>query len=123
MNIDTLVQSIWSIREDLRGLAAQEKELKEKYTVLKNELLVQLDEQGVSGIKTTVARVHITESQVPKLIDWEAFCSYIADNDAFHLIQKRPAATAIKELANIQGYMPPGVDLITLRDISITTAR
>jgi len=123
MNIDTLVQHLWSIREDLRGLAAQEKELKEKYDMYKKELLLQLDDQGVSGIKTTVARVTITESQVAKLMDWGAFCDYIKAHNAFHLLQKRPAATAIKELTTIEGSPPPGVELLTLRDISLTTVR
>lgn len=123
MNIDTLVQTLWTIREDLRGLAAQEKEFKDRYDSVKKELLAQLDEQGVSGIKTSVARVSITESQVPKLLDWEAFCNYIKEHDAFHLLQKRPAATAIKELSTIEGATPPGVELLTIRDISLTTVR
>jgi len=121
MNIDTLVQELWSTREELRDLAVQEKALKAKYDTYKQELLIQLDEQGVSGLKTSVARVHISETQVARLNDWEAFCTYIKENDAFHLLQKRPAATAIKELTNIQGASPPGIELLTLRDISLTT--
>lgn len=123
MNIDTLIQEIWSIREDLRGLAEQEKELKAKYDTYKKELLLQLDEQGVSGAKTAVARVHITESQVAKVTDKELFWDYVLESQSFHLIHKHPAATAIKELITIQGEAPPGIEILTIRDISLTTNR
>lgn len=123
MNIDTLITKLWSIREDLRGLAAQEKEFKAQYETYKKELLFQLDEQGVSGAKSSMARVVITESQVAKVVDKDRFWEYVLDSQSFHLIHKHPAATAIKELTLIQGEAIPGVELLTLRDISLTTNR
>lgn len=123
MNIDTLISELWYIREDLRNLAKQEKTLKAQYNEVKNELLAKLDEQGVSGTKTSVARVHITESQVANVTDKDLFWEYVLDTQSFHLIHKHPAATAIKELVVIQGESVPGISLLTLRDISLTTAR
>lgn len=119
MHIDALVELLWKTREELRVLAEQEKELKTRYDLYKRELLFKLDEQGVSGLKTPVARITITESQVAKLTDWTAFTEYVLNNNAFHLLQKRPAANAIKELTTIQGSTPPGIELLTLRDISL----
>lgn len=123
MNIDTLISELWHLREDLRNLAKQEKELKAQYTEVKNELLAKLDEQGVSGTKTSVARVHITESQVANITDKDLFWDYVLETQSFHLIHKHPAATAIKELVIIQGESVPGISLLTLRDLSLTTVR
>ena len=123
MTIDILIQKLWSLREEKRELAQREKTINTDYELLKTELINLLDAQGVSGAKTPLARATISQSQVVKTTDWEAFCAYVKANDAFHLLQKRPAATACKELTTIEGTPPPGIELITLRDITLTTNR
>ncbi len=120
MSIDTLVQTLWDIREEKRELANKEKTLNAAYESAKQALMVLLDSQGVSGAKTSVARVSITESQVVQVEDWDSFYQYIKENDAFYLLQKRPASTAVKELNTLLGITTPGTNLITLKDISIT---
>lgn len=119
MDISALVEKLWTIREQLREISRREKELRDAYTETSASLIAQLDAMGVSSLKTPVARVSITESQVTKLADWDAFTRYIAENNAFYLLQKRPAANAIKELNTITGSTPPGIELLTLRDISL----
>jgi len=121
-NINTLVKKLWTLREQLRTLAKTEKELREAYNETSIALLSQLDTMGVDSLRTSVARVSITESQIAKLADWEAFTQYVLDNNAFHLLQKRPAANAIKELHTISGELPPGIDLIQIREISMRTS-
>ncbi len=123
MSIDTLVQTLWDIREEKRELSTKEKALNLAYETAKQELIELLNNQGVSGAKTSVARVSITESQVVQVEDWDQFYTYIKENDAFYLLQKRPASTACKELATINGVTAPGTTLITLKDLSITTVR
>lgn len=120
MSIDTLVQALWNIREKKRELANEEKRLNLAYETAKQELMSLLETQGVSGAITSVARVNITESQVVQVEDWDGFYQYIKENDAFYLLQKRPASTAIKELNTLLGVNPPGTKMITLKDISIT---
>src|SRR5690606_5322899 len=120
---ETLITELWTLRESKRELSQQEKALNERYNTLKQELIHQLDEQGVSGAKAARARVVITESQVVQTQDWDAFCAYIRENNAFHLLQKKPSATACKELSSIEGTPPPGISFLTLRDISLTTVR
>lgn len=119
MDISALVEKLWTIREQLREIARQEKDLRDAYNETSAALITQLDTMGVSSLKTPVARISITESQVAKLADWDAFTQYVKENDAFYLLQKRPAANAIKELNNITGSTPPGIELLTLRDISM----
>ena len=121
MSIDTLVQTLWELREQKRELAIQEKALNLAYESIKQELMGLLETQGVSGAKTSVARVNFTESQVVQVQDWDAFYSYIKENDAFYLLQKRPASTACKELNTLLGVPTPGTTMITLKDLSITT--
>lgn len=121
-DISVLVEKLWTLREQLRTLAKTEKELREAYNETSIALLSQLDTMGVDSLRTSVARVSITESQIAKLANWETFTQYVLDNNAFHLLQKRPAANAIKELHTISGELPPGIDLIQIREISMRTS-
>lgn len=123
MSIDTLVQTLWDLREEKRELANKEKAINLAYDTAKQELMALLDSQGVSGAKTSVARVSITESQVVQVEDWDSFYQYIKDNDAFYLLQKRPASTAVKELNTLNGMPTPGTNVIILKDISLTSVR
>lgn len=119
MNLETLIDQLWAIRNERNQLAQQDKDLAQQYNTLKQELIQRLDHEGVNGLKTTKARVTITESEVVSPTDWDAFYDYIKTNDAFYLLQKRPSSTACKELINIQGSEIPGISLITLRDLSL----
>mgnify|MGYP000847628385 CR=1 FL=1 len=121
MNINALVQELWNLREQLRELSQTEKELRKKYAEVAATILTQLDTMGVNSLKTSVARVSITETQATKLTDWEAFTQYVKEYNAFHLLQKRPAANAVKELQTISGKLPPGIEIIQIRDIGLRT--
>lgn len=119
--INELVDELWAIREEKRELARTEKELNQRYKDTENALISALETQGLDGVKTTKARATLSESEVVKLEDWEAFCDYVRENNAFHLLQKTPAANACKELQNITGTVIPGVNTLTLRKISLST--
>lgn len=121
MNINALVQELWNLREQLRELSQTEKELRKKYAEVAATILAQLDTMGVNSLKTSVARVSVTETQTTKLTDWEAFTQYVKEYNAFHLLQKRPAANAVKELQTISGKLPPGIEIIQIRDIGLRT--
>lgn len=123
MSLDTLVQTLWDIREQKRELSIKEKALNVAYANTKQELMTALELQGVKGAVTTVARITITESQVVQVEDWEGFYAYIKANDAFYLLQKKPTSTACKELSTLLGTPVPGTKLITVKDISLTTAK
>lgn len=120
-DISTLVEKLWILREQLRQIAKEEKDLRKVYNETSAALISQLDAIGVDSLKTSVAQISITESQIAKLTDLDAFTQYVFDNNAFHLLQRRPAINAIKELNTISGELPPGIDLIQIREISMRT--
>ena len=117
------IKLLHTLREEKRNLATLEKDLNQRYETLKKEIIQDLDNQGIDSVKTQTARVTITESEAVRLEDWDAFWDYVKTNNASHLLQKRPASTACKELQTITGETPPGLSFITLRDLSLTTAR
>ena len=121
MNLNDKIDELLEIREQIQALKRCEKELQEKYDSRVQNFILSLDELGLQSIKGTNARITITENEVPKLIDWDQFTAFILLYDAFHLLQKRPAANAVREFAQITGSLPPGIETVKLRDLSIRT--
>ena len=121
MSFNALVEQLWQIREERRDLAKRDKELMAQYDELKTSIIARLNDLGIDSAKTPVARVTITESQVVNPTDWDAFYQYIKDTDSFHLLQKRFATNACKELATLTNEPIPGIEFKTLHDLTLTS--
>ena len=117
-NIDLL----WKIREEVRGYDDKIAELNKKYKATEEELMTQLadaDMQAASGSKATAS---VSESVVPKVEDWETFYRYIHRNNAYHLLERRPAVAAFRELLEQRkGKNVPGVVPFTKRTLKLLT--
>lgn len=125
--IDDLVSALWRIREEKRECARVEKELNQRYAEAKSALFEALADLGLNkvgdGLKTSTARVTITEKEVINFDkdQWTEFCDYIKEHNAFHLVAQSPASKACKEHCTITGDSLPGVTFTVLRDISMST--
>jgi hypothetical protein len=81
-----------------------------------------MTEQGSTKVSSTLGTAIISETQQPSVKDWDAFYKHIKDSDAFHLLQRRAAAAAFRELWDI-GQVVPGVESFTQRTINLRAAR
>lgn len=125
MSYDTLIQRLWELREEKRALAEREKAITDETRELQNELILamQNDGNGVTSIKSTVARATLTETTVVNMTDPEAFFDYVKTNDADYLLRRQPASAACKEAIQALGMTIPGIRLITLPSIQLRTNR
>lgn len=113
-----IIAELVEVRNERRQIALRDKELVEKYRSLEMEMIVRLEEQGMTKASTDTGTASITETVLPQVVDWEALYEYIRDNDAFYLLQKRPATSAFREL--FQSDQPtPGVEQYTKKSISL----
>ena len=53
-----------------------------------------------------------------RISNWDEFCQYIAANNYFHLIQRRPGSKACQELWS-QGTAIPGVDKFSQHKVQV----
>lgn len=119
-NLGLLVDTLWQTREDLRVLSQQEKELKEKVDQLKQQIMTKLNELGTDQTRTAKATATVSTKDFATVSDWDAFYAYIHDNQAFHLLQKRPVSRAVIEELDAEGPIP-GVDIIQQTDLGLRT--
>jgi hypothetical protein len=109
---------MYDLREDKRMLEAQLKTVSEQLEAFDRLIQLKLDEVGSSMARGQRGSASISEQEVFQIGDAENFFRYLADNQAWHLVQRRPASNAIKEL-KAMGEEVPGITSFVKRSISL----
>jgi hypothetical protein len=90
-------------------LAPYKKALEDLNTVLLNHL----NDIGGNSLNTDSGTVYRTEKKSASLADSAAFMSYVIDNAAFDLMDRKANVTAVTEFIKQNGAPPPGVNYST----------
>lgn len=94
-----LIERMVEVREERRSISARDKELVDEWRRLEIEAITRLGDQGMDKASVGgVGTISINKTILPQVVDWDEFYQYIVDNEAFHMLQKRPAAAAFREL-------------------------
>lgn len=96
------------LRERKRELEAEIKLLEQALAANELAIIERLDEMGVNKFAVGKLSFSISENTVGNVEDWDQVHAYIRDNNAFHLVQRRLANAAYKELLDM-GEELPGV--------------
>jgi hypothetical protein len=114
-----IIRQMVEVRDERRAISSRDKELVESWRSLEMELLIRLDDQGMSKASVDdVGTATITTQILPQVVDWDALFAHIQDEGAFHLLQRRPAAAAFRELHG-SGEVVPGIEPYEQRSISL----
>lgn len=91
---------------------------------VEGRIMQMLIDQGITGAAgaETGARVLLTEEDFAQVTDWTELYSYIHANNAFHLLQRRVASTAAKELREA-GTEVPGLTFTPVKKLHISSPR
>ena len=121
MNINELIEARSEVKDTIAGLNAQLKDVNKLKEELDYQLLNKLDEQGLSRTANDKASVSINADTVPEVTDWDAFYSYVLEQQDFSLLQRRISSAAYKELlklsASIPGLQPREIRRINFRSL------
>lgn len=115
---DELIVDLARIREERKRIGKLDELLVEEWRATESVLITRLDAQKVNCVKTNVATATITEDDVPMVVDWDAFYEYIYQNRASHMLQRRVATAAWRELKD-SGFPTPGIEVYKKREISL----
>ena len=105
------------LREEKRDLEARVKELDEALRGNETDIIAILDEQGVTKSGVGPFSMSISEQTVGNVTDWDGVYKYVRENDAFHLIQRRLANAAYKEMLDL-GETLTGVEPFIKRSLN-----
>jgi hypothetical protein len=119
-SVGSLIDEYFDLRNELRDVQSQEKDIKASMTQIEEQLLALYDEQGITLCRGRRASASITTGEVPVVRDWDAFYEYVLENSALHLLERRPSTAAWRELRE-GGEEVPGTEPFTKRGISVRT--
>lgn len=92
--------------------------LQKEENTIKAQIFEALEDQGRDGCITNGYVYSVVETQKPSPADWGAIYTFIVENNAFELLQKRLSDSAVKERWD-SGENVPGVVEVTLRNLSV----
>ena len=116
--IGVKIDQLHALREQKRALEEQIKQLSGQMDELENQLIDQMDKEGVTKSTGNAATVSISTSVKPSVDDWDAFYAYIHRYKYYHLLERRPSVTGCRELLETKGKIP-GIVPFTQRKLNI----
>lgn len=116
MDVQKMVKAYIKIRdkrsEIKKAFEEQDKALKEKLELIEAEMLRQMQESGIESVKTAAGTFYRQEEITPTGADWDAFFTWVRENDAFDALERRIKKGFIKEYMEAhEGGIPPGVSV------------
>lgn len=117
-----------AMEKEAKDMQVREAEL--KLHILQN--LQRSDDRGAVGLRYMAKRVDKDafsfakaetdemEAEVEGSSGWQKFTAWVRQTGNFHFLQKRLSDAAVKEMVENGQGLPPGVNKITVPDISVT---
>jgi hypothetical protein len=124
ISIEKIVTAYIKIRDTKEAMYAKYKaesaELEEQMTILKHKLLDISKETGVTSFSTPHGTAYRTVKDRYWTNDWDSFYTFMRDNNAMGLLEKRIHQTNMKEfLENNPGEEPMGLNIDREYEITI----
>jgi hypothetical protein len=118
--ITKMVDRLLDIRGQITALNKEVEVLKADRDETEGKLIEMMDALGTDQVRNDHATASITERIVPQVEDWDRFSTFIFRNKALYMLERRPAATAYREmLEQRKGRAIPGVTSYTKRTIGL----
>jgi hypothetical protein len=123
VNVDTVIGSYMILRRQKEKIEASVKEqvsdIKLKMEKLESWIKQQADAQGVTSFKTKHGTAFLTTTDYANVADWDAVLTYIRDNEAYDMLEKRISKIAVRGYIEENKSVPPGVNYGTKLEINI----
>lgn len=107
-------------KEDLESETKDKvKELKSSMAKLEAWLMNKADADGVTSFKTARGTAFISHTDFANVADWDAVLTYIKENDAYDMLEKRVSKNAVRGYIEQTKEVPPGVNYGTRVGINV----
>jgi hypothetical protein len=111
--VEQVVETYLRLRRKKEAIENETKEkvadLKTKMTKLESWLMQKADDDGVTSFKTPAGTAFVTTTDFANVADWDAVLTFIKENDAFDMLEKRVSKTAVRAHMDETGDVPPGI--------------
>ena len=103
-----LITQLGAMRAVKKKLEYEAKQVASQIMHKEREIMDALDDQQITESKSAAGKVTLGEAVYPQVEDWDAFHTWILENNYLHFLEKRAAVLAYREALG-QGIAVPGV--------------
>lgn len=116
-----MIAKLIEIRDRRREIKAEDSELIEQWDALKARALAKMEEEGSNRVSSKDGMIILTETIVPQVDDWDEVETYLKATGDLHLLQRRVATGAYRELIEA-GQGVPGIVPFVKKDINVRSS-
>lgn len=104
---------------DRHGYDARETRIKTHLAVIASVLKDRGDTAGVDSFSTDAGTAFRKEKEQFRVGAWESLVNYIKKTGNFQILQKRLSPNAVKEVKEVDGAWPDGVEYVCIEEFSV----
>ncbi len=123
INVDNVIATYMKLRGQKEAIEAEMKErtseIKAKMEKLEAWIKTQADAQGVTSFKTAHGTAFLTTTDYATVADWDSVLTFIRENEAFDMLEKRISKIAVRGYIEANKSVPPGVTYGTKLEVNI----
>jgi hypothetical protein len=123
VNVDDVIATYMKLRDQK---AAIEGEVKDKVAAIKTKMekleawiKEKADAEGVTSFKTKHGTAFLTTTDYANVADWDAVLTFIQENGAYDMLEKRVSKTAVRGYIDQQKAVPPGINYGTKLEVNV----
>lgn len=123
VTVDSAIGAYMMLRRKKEAIEAKVKdevsEIKAKMEKLEAWIKQQADTMGVTSFKTPHGTAFLTTTDYANVADWDAVLTYIRENEAYDMLEKRISKMAVRGYIEQNKAVPPGVNYGTKLEVNI----
>ncbi len=122
-NVGDVIRTYMKLREQRAAVEGEVKDrvaaIKAKMDKLEAFLKAQMDAQGLTSFKSDYGTAFLTTVDYATVSDWDATLTFIREQDAYDMLEKRVSKIAVRGYIDAHKAVPPGVTYGTKLEVNI----
>jgi len=123
LSTDKVIETYLKLRAKKEAIESEAKEkvveIKANLIKLEAYLKEKMDAEGETSKKTPFGTAFITTTDFAQVGDWDATLSFIKENEAWDMLEKRVSKTAVRGYIDHNKAVPDGVNYGTRIDVNV----
>ena len=123
LSTDKVIETYLKLRAKKEAIESEAKEkvveIKANLIKLEAYLKEKMDAEGETSKKTPFGTAFITTTDFAQVGDWDATLSFIKENEAWDMLEKRVSKTAVRGYIDANKAVPDGVNYGTRIDVNV----
>lgn len=115
MTVGKLIEAYIQLRDKRDALRDRHKQelapLNKAMAAVEDKLQQVMQSMDLDNLKSKAGTAYMSTRTSVTVDDWDAFLSFVRDNDAWHLLERRASKTAVEEVTEDTGELPPGLSM------------